>query len=229
MKVYIGPHIDWIGPYQIAEKLMFWEDKYDENYNSNDKIHKFGTWLAETKDGKDTWLMKICNWWHNKQKRKVKIHIDNYDAWNAHNTASMILLPLFTKLKETKHGSGFIDDEDVPEWIRSTSPKAWTGISEESKSNQCSDNFIDERYNWVLNEILWALQQDQPDCDWEDKYWKVHPELDLTKHPEDEGKKFIPIRWNVEGECDWDGRKEHQKRIDNGFRLMGKYWCNLWD
>jgi hypothetical protein len=80
-----------------------------------------------------------------------------------------------------------------------------------------------------LTENLWALQQDHPDYDWEDKYWKVHPELDLTKHPEDEGKKFIPIRWKVEGEYDRYGRKEHQERIDNGFRLMGKYYQTLWD
>lgn len=228
MKVNIGKYVEWIGPYQIAEKLMFWEDKYDENYNTNMKVHNFGTWLAGGEDH-DSWLMKVCNWYHNKKKRKVKIHIDDYDHWNAHNTASMILLPLFKKLKQHKHGSGFIADEDVPAWIRSDSPKAWTAISESDRQNGYSDNFLHERYNWVLNEILWALEQDQPECDWEDKYWKIQPVMDLSKHPEDEGKASVPLRWKVEGECDWEGRKAHQKRIDNGFRLMGKYWETFWD
>lgn len=229
MRVKIGPYVDWIGPYQLAEKLMFWEKKYDENYNSNQKMHDFGTWLAENKDGSDSWITKVCNWIHQKKQRKVKIHIDNYDIWNLHNTASMVLLPMFKKLKLQKTGFGYIDDEDVPEWIRSTSPRAWTTISKSDQECGYSDNFASARYEWVLNEIIWALEQDQPDSDWEDKYWITKPEIDWEKKPEDEGKLTKPIRWSVPGELDWDGRQAHQKRMDNGFRLMGKYWATFWD
>ena len=27
MKVFIGKHVDWFGPYQLAEKILFWKDK----------------------------------------------------------------------------------------------------------------------------------------------------------------------------------------------------------
>jgi hypothetical protein len=29
--------------------------------------------------------------------------------------------------------------------------------------------------------------------------------------------------------CDYDGMKVVQNRIDNGFRLFGRYYQNLWD
>lgn len=224
MKVKIGPYRDWIGPYQISEMLMFWCDKHNDL-----RVHKFGTWLAEDKNGENSWLMNFCNWIHSKKNRTVKIHIDNFDHWNAHNTASMILLPLFSKLKKHKQGSGYIDDEDVPEHLRSTAADAWEGISEEQKSCMHSDKHLHARYEWFLDEVLWALEQDQPDCNWEDQYWITHPEIDFSKNPEDEGKSFIPVRWKVEGKCDWDARALHQKRINNGFRMMGKYWQTLWD
>jgi hypothetical protein len=29
--------------------------------------------------------------------------------------------------------------------------------------------------------------------------------------------------------CDWDGLNAYEKRIQNGFRLFGKYYSHLWD
>ena len=54
-------------------------------------------------------------------------------------------------------------------------------------------------------------------------------EIDFTKHPEDEGQTTKPLRWKVEGNCDWEAMKAHNKRIDNGTRLFGKYYRGLWD
>jgi len=39
MKVYIGPYVDWIGPYQIAEKILFWIPKYDGTIATNTAKH----------------------------------------------------------------------------------------------------------------------------------------------------------------------------------------------
>lgn len=41
MYVKIGKYPEWIGPYQIAEKLLFWLDKYEDR-----RVHKFGEFLA---------------------------------------------------------------------------------------------------------------------------------------------------------------------------------------
>ena len=134
MKVNIGPYINWTGPYQISRKILFWKDRDCES------IHKFGTWLAENSKGEDSLLMKLCSWWHSKQKRKVKIQIDNYDVWSMDSTLALIIKPMLIKLKEQKHGVAWIDNADVPEELRD------------------SDNgYSEAKYNWFLDELIWAF------------------------------------------------------------------------
>ena len=221
MKVNIGPHPEWIGPYQIAEKLMFWEDKYDESFHHNEKIHKFGTWLAEDKHGNPSLLAKLCTWVHSKKKRKIKVHIENYDIWNMDHTLAHIALPMLKKLKVAKHGSPFVDDEDVPDELKSTAAPP--------KENEwdTDDNFH-KRWEWVMDEMIHAFER-EVDEHWEDAFWKSSPEIDWTEHPEDEGKPTKPLRWAKRGECDWDGLQAENQRIQNGFRLFGKYYSGLWD
>jgi hypothetical protein len=230
MKVYIGPYETWIGPYQLADMLFFWVEKYPDEKLENRwdyKLHdKFGTWLAST------WVADFCQWIHNFKKRKIKVRIDNYDVWSMDSTLTPIILPMLKKLKEVKQGSGYIELEDVPESMRLTSTEEWDAqqtfdfYHEPNLQNIHCD--IHTRYEWALDEMIWAFEQLNDD-DWEEQYWITHPEIDFTEYPEDEGKTSKPLRWKVEGECDWAGRMKHQERIDNGLRLFGKYFRTLWD
>ena len=54
-------------------------------------------------------------------KQKKEIRIDRQDTWNMAETLADIILPMLKQLKETKHGAPFVDDEDVPEELKSTS------------------------------------------------------------------------------------------------------------
>ncbi len=145
------------------------------------------------------------------EERKVEIRIDEYDSWNADQTLSLIALPLIKQLKETKHGSAFVDDEDVPEELRSTSAPP--------KENEWdSDKFLHDRWDWVLSEIIWALEQ-HIDENAEEKFYdhsNVNPEDNLMKQV-----KAIKI--------DREGLDAFNARKQNGFRLLGVYWQNLWD
>ena len=99
MKVYIGPYLNLIGPYQIAEWIPF---------TTEAQQFKIGQWLS------NTWVNDLCEWIHSKQQRKIKIHIDDYDTWSMDHTLALIILPMLKQLKATKHGSCFVNDEDVP-------------------------------------------------------------------------------------------------------------------
>ena len=206
MKILIGDYVNFLGPYQLAEKILFWLDKYED-----DRVHDFGTWLATDKKGNDSWLMKVCNWVYNKRKRKVSVKIDPWDSYNADHTLALITLPLLKQLQETKQGSAMVDDEDVPEEIRSTNAKP--------KENEWdTDEFVHARWDWVLNEIIFALEQYTND-DAESKFYDhsdVNEEDDLMTQV-----RSIKI--------DREGLEAHQKRVQNGFRLLGLYWTNLWD
>lgn len=206
MKVYIGPYKNWIGPYQLAEKLRYIGIKED----TRDKI---GQWLS------NTWVEPVCQWIHTKRQRKIKIHIDRYDSWNVNDTLALIILPLLKQFQETKHGSPFIDDEDVPENLRSTAAPP--------KANEWD---IDEnhhlRWDWVLSEMIWTFEQ--LNNDWEDQYWSGESDYIFVKNEEDENYRMEKGP-NDTSEFDAEGYDAHRKRIDNGTRLFGKYYMALWD
>lgn len=209
MKVYIGPYHSWIGPYQIAEKILFWKDK-----DNDDIVYNFGRWLSEI-----DWLVKFCNWVDGKKKRTVKVHIDGYDVWSLDDTLAHIIHPALVKLRDAKAGAPWVDDEDVPEELRRTSAPP-------TENEWDTDKNFFKRWEWVINEMIFAFH-----CQlhqWDDEFWKTLPKLDLKDYPEDEGQMVTPVRWEVEGECDWEGRKKVEERIANGFRLFGKYYQTLW-
>jgi hypothetical protein len=196
MKVYIGPYKNYIGPYHIAKKLLFWMDEY------GDTVYKFGGWLAKTKDNKDTWLTKFCQWLDNKRSKKVSVRIDNYDMWNMDSTLAYIILPMLRKLAEDKPGAPFVDLEDVPEHLRVAEP---------------TDDGVDStwfaRWEYVLNEMIFAFEN--INSGWEDQFWNTTPTTDSLHHSNGY-------------ECDWDARKAYDDRIQNGLRLFGKYYRGLW-
>lgn len=216
MKVYIGPYVKWIGPYQIAEWVPFLNE---------DQKHNLGAWLAST------WVNRLCECFYSKCERKIKVRIDEYDTWSMDNTLAHIILPMLKQLKATKHGSPMVDDEDVPEHMR------------HSDDTEGHDNWIHYKWEWVLNEIIWAFEQELDDS-WEDQfrhgkaeyvYTPVNPKQEYTEVPEfinDDDMKSEWVRMdqvNSDYWFDWDGYKEYSDRIQNGFRLFGKYYQGLWD
>jgi hypothetical protein len=205
MKVHIGPYHRWWGVYQTVDLLQ-------KVGVSEERCEKIGDWLCEHTPAEDFfhWIDKL------KGDRKVKIHIDKYDTWSMDHTLSLIILPMLKQLKATKHGSQWVDDEDVPEHMRHGDPNG-------------EDNWVHYKWEWVLNEIIWTFEQIQLDNEWEHLYTIQEGEIDLDDYPEDKDKEFIPLRWKKEYIIDWEGRKAHQNRISNGLRLFGKYYQGLWD
>lgn len=157
MKVYIGPYRSWIGPYQIAEKILFWLDKHED-----ERVHNFGEWLAG-KDDHDTWLTKLCQWIHDKKQRKIKVHIDGYDVWSMDYTLALIALPMLKKLQVSKHGAPCVDDEDVPVELKSTS-----AAPKENEWDTDANHF--KRWDWVIEEMIFAFEC-KVDQDWDIKFY----------------------------------------------------------
>jgi hypothetical protein len=213
MKVYIGPYRSWIGPYQIADKLFFWLPK--------DKRHDIGAWMAGP-EHKDSWLQKLCVWVEKHKHRKVKIRIDKYDTWSMDHTLALITLPMLKQLKETKHGAPNVDDEDVPEHLRSTAAP--------SKENEwdIDDNHF-KRWDWVLDEMIQAFEC-KLDEDWSEKYWTGTSKIEWREtEKEYDGQKCFQMVELGDRKCDWDAYRAHEERNRNGFRLFGKYYQALWD
>jgi hypothetical protein len=240
MRVKIGPYKNWFGPYQLAEVILFWIPKEKDEYgfpHTADVVHKFGEWLAHGSvepeheigdvfgddNRQETWIYKLLKWIDKKKKRKIYVHIDRWDTWSMDNTLSHIILPMLKQLKETTHGAPWVDDEDVPEHLRSTSAPP---LTEEQKNIHDVDDNHFARWKWVLDEMIFAFQSEVDD-DWEDQF--TTGEYDLrSKKTDDNLYQMVPGP-NHTVVTDWDGRKAYAERMKNGFRLFGKYYQNLWD
>lgn len=245
MKVYIGPYTKWIGPYQIADALCFWVKEEKDEYGCSRKpdwVHNFGTWLAhgttdmsivDRRDAPETWLYKLCNWIESKKKRSIYVKIDKWDTWSMDHTLAMIVLPMLKQLRDTKHGGPFVEDEDVPEELRSTSAKP---LTEEEKNNGCVDELHFKRWDWILDEMIFAFECKNDDS-WQDEFrsgvidtlW-IPVDKDGNEVDRKDAKLFqMKDGPNNTYKCDYDGMKKVEDRIQNGFRLFGKYYQSLWD
>ena len=223
MKVYLsGYRHHWISPYTILSKVCFWEKDKDIFYNlDDDPNHKYEKWTNR--------LMPFCAAIHkfldfiHPQVRYVKI--DKWDTWSMDHTLADIILPMLKQLQETKHGSPYVDDFDVPEELKSTSAPA-----KENEWDTDSNHF--KRWDWALGEMIFAFEH-KVDDNWQDAFSSGEHDI-----------KSVPCEWDDNGKpklykmekgpndtykCDYDGMKKVQDRISNGFRLFGKYYEHLWD
>ena len=216
MKVKIGPYKNWIGPYQLADMVFFWLPQHvsEEDYESrwDFRLHdRFGKWLAST------WVADLCQWIDSKRQRDVKIHIDRYDTWNMDHTLALIIVPMLKQLKESGHGVPYIDDEDVPEELRSTAASP--------KENEWDvDDNHEKRWEWVIDEMIWAFteimeEKEGLDC------WVPYEEGEEVRTMF--GETIDEAR--ERGKYDREKSVAYNERLRKATTLFGKYYQALWD
>jgi hypothetical protein len=214
MKVKIKNYATFFGPYQFMDWLFWpigkqglfgnreypeWHDTLSERY-ADSWLGTSHTWLAE----------KWTEYWG---ARLVSIKLDPWDTWNMDATLAMITAPMLKQLKETKHGAPLVDDEDVPEHLRSTAapPK---------KDEWDIDNNHFLRWDWVMDEMIFAFEKIAED-NWQSEFYSGEVTFEATFDESSDVKDTFKV--------DLEGIKKVRDRIDNGTRLFGKYYSGLWD
>ena len=170
-----------------------------------------GNFLEKLEDFVQTLYVPI-NIFLDKRTQKVKVHIDRWDTWSMDHTLALIILPMLVQLKETKHGAPNVDNADVPKELRATKKQ----IEAYGKKGDVDPKHF-ERWDWILDEMIWAFEQKCRDH-WEEDYYGPYIE------GEGDGILGGHFEWT-----DDEGRQKHQERMSNGFRLFGKYFESLWD
>jgi hypothetical protein len=214
MKVILSNYRNhWLSPYTILKTICFWEKDEDRIYNLKEEPNNpYEKWV--------NFLDPICKVWHKFldiiHPRVMYVKIDRWDTWSMDHTLAHIIHPMLVQLNETKHGAPNTDDEDVPLELRRPPEEKDLDCVQETDVNWFN------RWDYVLNEMIWAFEQKLKDDD----------EGQFFDHSECGDEKFP---WNKDGQyvskikIDKEGLKKHQKRKANGFRLFGKYYQNLWD
>jgi len=184
------------------------EKKYEGHSYDN---HTHEDYVIEAIEDAVQSVYNVLNWiWFDRRTQKVRVRIDRWDTWSMDHTLAHIVLPMLAQLKATKHGAPMVDMADVPKELRATKKQ----LTAYSKTGDTDDKFF-KRWDWILDEMIWAFEQKCRD-DWEGDYY--------TYDDDPEGMFGLKLVWE-----DREGHQAHQKRMTNGFKLFGKYYENLWD
>jgi len=222
MKVYIsGYRNHWISPYTILKKVCFWEKDDGVFYNLEDKPnHKYDKWIHRL-NPICMGIQKVLDFIH---PRIEYVKIDRWDTWSMDHTLAYIILPMLKQLKIDKHGAPYVDDDDVPREL-------WSIYAFPKEEYDVDGNHF-KRWDWVLDEMIFAFEH-KNDETWQEAFSSgVADYKSVACEWYENGKpKLFKI---VEGpnytyECDYEGIRAVEERIQNGFRLFGKYYQNLWD
>jgi hypothetical protein len=238
MKIYTSKYRNhWISPYTMLDYMFFWTDwskcsrdkslsaalDQERNYVEHPEwVERWSDYLVP--------VSRAIQWVLDRVHPEIKvIKIDYWDTWSMDHTLSPIILPMLKQLKAAKHGAPFVDDEDAPEHLRSTA-----ALARENEWDTDSNHFL--RWDWVIDEMIFAFEC-KVDDSWEDQFREGN--IDLQWVPVDVAGNEVPKGEhkyyqmkdgpNNTYKCDYEGMKVVQKRIDNGFRLFGKYYQALWD
>lgn len=187
MRVYIGPYITYIGPYSLADKL-FW-------FLNEERRDAIGVWMA------DGFIGNFLEWLYKKRKRNIKIHIDNYDTWNADQTLAIVILAVLKNIRKnlcSTSGFPLINDEDVPENLK---------VPEGLTPFEVDEELLVSRYAYVLDRMIEGFELNADT----EEFWKGEPKDGDGEYAID---KFI---------------EEQERKQEEAMRLFTKYFHKLWN
>lgn len=198
MRVRIGPYSPWYDPVRLLSPL--------ERVLGHEKFERVLEGFENSPLG--SFLKRRSN----RYRRRVSVRIDGYDCWNLDETLAFIIAPALRKLKEAKHGAALVDDEDVPESLASDS----------------SDERTFEKWAYILDEMIWAMDQLVDNKD--DQFYSGS--TDFVEVPVKlGGEELVELRESPRStfKIDLEGLRAYNDRISNGLCLFGKYMRALWD
>lgn len=173
MKVTIGKYINHFSTYQLAETICFWAKENDKGelpdyvdklgdfltYGFN-KVHDvdFNEWIINPNyknpnQKNETWLVSALQKLNDKRKRKISVHIDEWDTYSLDHTLALIILPCLKQLNATKNGAPNVDNEDVPKDLQASAEE----LAQHKKNGETDDNYF-KRWDYVLSEMIYAFE-----------------------------------------------------------------------
>ena len=229
MKVNISGYPNTWWTCQIHSKYM--DKKYDYNWKeSNTKFEK----ILEKLEATIRWFYNnTINHVVKHRKRKISVRIDREDTWSMDHTLAYIILPMLKQLKATKHGSPYVEPEDVPEHMRLTEretavfdhgsyDKTLNATDEEIEA--ASDKFH-AQWIWVLDQMIWSFEQEIDEEGDYKNYYDLYEPGEIV-----EGNGFLNKEEQLKmGKFNTEKHKAFNERKQLGFTLFGKYYQSLWD
>jgi len=156
MKVWISNYRHhWYSPYTWFDYLFFWTDwskcSRSRGIIPDDRWVDRPQWVdrwAERLEPISRGIMRVLDVIH---PRIQYVRIDPWDTWSMDHTLAMIVVPMLRQLRAVNHGAPLVDDEDVPEHLRSTAAPP-----RENEWDTDANHFL--RWDWVMDEMIFAFE-----------------------------------------------------------------------
>lgn len=212
MIVKIGPYTKWYSAQRIEDKWLRW--RYPESYFfiEEDEMQSIDRAVIRMCDGIQWILNNTINPLNALRGRRVKVRLHKYDTWNMDHTLALIILPMLKQLRDTSHGMPLVDPADVPRNLKPTKAQL-----DEYHKNMKLDPKAEARWNWVMDEMIFAFKSIADDS-WEEQFYPMSDK---------------PISDLLNDDCantiDREGYDKYKQRIQNGLNLFVKYYFHLWD
>ena len=166
-----------------------------------------------------------------KNRQKVSVVIEPHDTYSLDYTLAYIILPALLQLKATQHG---IPAEFADNGSGSESQDSFDFYKD---THEESFNKNVQKWQDILDKMIWSFEQILHG-DYDEKYHHGEIKYDWVKTDDQltnplTGKledMYEMVDRNPEKHwLDYEGLKEHEKRIQEGLELFGKYYRSLWD
>lgn len=162
MIVFKSPFPREITPWNISGFILFWLPDEDE------RVEKLGDFLAfgnNVSDRNNTLFYNLLRKINNSVSKIDYVKVHGYDLWNGDETLIDIIYPILLEYKNQMNGSPNVDDEDVPDEL-----KSYKSFKDDDK--------VHEKWSYVVDEMIFAFDPKNND------YMDSLPDKELNKRLE---------------------------------------------
>jgi hypothetical protein len=195
------------------------------NLKVGDKVKCFGLSLDsipwwELAYLKPKWMLSDFAYWCKKQYQRVRYGFPLEESWDFKSHCAKWVLPRLKKLRE--------DAMSYPSCLSNSDETSLGQIyfsfyKDLSKCDSETQEYGAIKWNDILDKIIWSFEH------LDDYIEPIYPEkYDHRQIVVEISEKVTSFKPADDRKIDWSPIETHQKRLQEGFELFGKYYGHLW-
>lgn len=196
-----------------------------EHLKIGDKVRCFGLKIDplpwwELAYLKPKWMWSDFTYWCKKQYQRVRHGFPLEESWDFKSHCAKWVLPRLKKLREDtiSYPSRLSNSDET-----FSDQRYFSFYKDVSKGDSKTQEYGAIKWNEILDKIIWSFEHMDDDID------PIYPEnYDHRQIVVDISEKGTTFRAADDRKIDWSPIEAHQRRLQEGFELFGKYYEDLW-